>query len=382
MKIRTARSIRSVKMLRSKQPFPLDKCLCGCLKDLWENKIFDEYSENHFLIKAINGDDEYFKNVFVRRNLSSQYRKGFGFNFAINLNYRINFLCNHFGKEKIYKFLKDQFAAGKGNYSEDKFFEALAEIHILTFFLAFVRDRVCSAEYEPKLVENSKKNPEARIKYSSGVTIDIEVKTPEFAQRNMLENYLSPATLLTDEGREELIKFCEKCNISVRMPQVNKIKDYIKYAGAKFCEQENEQHYNILAINWSFTDMYEDQLFEPTSLLCNKDNGILVTKKIHKKLGITENDLEKISAFFIYTFPTEALLFGDVRYLFKYRCYKIIANPFSKFDAADAIHNLTLFAVHYPNELTRDLTTFFNLEQKDWSFELEKISEIINKNII
>lgn len=372
----------SVKMLRSKQTFPLNELLCGCLKELWETGIFDEYSENHFLIKAIKRDDEYFKDVFIRRKLSSQYKIDFGFNFAINLNSRINFLCNYFGKEKIYKFLKDQFSAGKSNYSEDKFFEALAEIHILAFFLAFIQDGVSSAEYEPNLVENSKKNPEARIKYLSGATIDIEVKTPKFGERNILENYLSPATLLTDKGRKELIEFCKECNISVRMPQVNKIKDFINYAGAKFCEQENEQHYNILAINWSFTDMYEDPLFEPTLLLCNRNNGILVNDKMHEKLGINEGALEKISAFLLYTFPAEALLFSDVRYLFKYRCYKVIANPFSKFDATDAIHNLTHFAVKYPNELWNDLTTFFNLEQKDWSSELGKIRDIINENIM
>lgn len=104
--------------------------------------------------------------------------------------------------------------------------------------------------------------------------------------------------------------------------------------------------------------MWEDSLFEPISLLCNTDNGILITDLAHNQLGIEKTALQKISAFFIYTIPEEVILFSDLRYLFRDWCYKFISNPYVKYDSVDVIYNLTGMAVNYPTELSKNITTF------------------------
>lgn len=368
-------------MVRSETAFPGHDLLCNCLKEFWQECVFDEYSENHILIKAIEQDNEYFRKFAIRKGYRCTLSEDFGFNFTVNLNSRISFLCSHFGKDKISLFLRNQFAAGKNNYSEALFFQALAEVHVLAHFLAFTK-HVLSAEYEPTLVESSKHNPEARIIYQDNLILDIEVKTPDFQHRNIIENCLYPATLLTDTGIAELMDYCKSNNITLKLPRVLKIKDYIKYAGEKFVNITSEKHLNILFINWTYTDVYENPLFEPISLLCNPDNGILINCISHKLLGIDETDLQKISAFFIYTIPEETLLFGDFRYLFRDRCYKIIINPFATRNSADIIHELTGMAVHFPYELSKNLTAFFNFDDRLWDTELREIQRIISENTL
>lgn len=369
-------------MKRSEQSFPMSDLLCSRIKELWQEGVFNDYSDSHFIIKALYQDEQYFQSYFISRGYSKSYSSDFGFNFIVNLNSRINFLCKHFGKDKIVNFMRNQFSAGKNNYSDKAFFEALAEIHILAHFLAFTRDQVMSAEYEPCLIENSHHNPEARIKYSQGLVVDIEVKTPNFSQRDITTNYLYPATLLTDVGRKILSEYCNDNNITLRLPRVLKFKEFIKSSNDKFIPITDKHHLNILFINWTYTDLWEDPLFEPTSLLCNADNGILITDIAHDQLGIEKTALQKISAFFIYTIPEETLLFSDLRYLFRDRCYKFIVNPFATFDVAQAIHNLTGMAINYPLELSQNITTFFNLENKDWSKELAEIQKIISDNTL
>lgn len=374
--------LKEILMKRSSSPFPLTGLFCDCMENFWNDGVFDEYSDDHFLIRAIYQDDIYFQNLFIEKNYRTQFSESFGINFIMNLNSRINFLCKHFGKDKIANFLRNQFSAGKQNYSEKTFFEALAEIHVLAHFLAFTAFSVTSAEYEPCLVENSNHNPEARIKYSNNLTLDIEVKTPNFPNRTITTNYLFPATLLTNVGRKLLSDCCKNYNIELRLPRVLKIKEFIESAGSKFTQIETKKHINMLFINWSYTDMWENPLFEPVSLLCNGNNGILITDAAHNQIELNELDLQKISAFFIYTIPEETLLFSDFRYLFRDRCYRIIVNPYAPYDSADLIHNLTRMAVNYPQELSKNLTSFFNLEDKDWSNELMELGKIIDENTI
>ena len=369
-------------MKRSEQTFPQNKLLCSHIKKFWKMGVFDEYSNEHFLIKAIENDDEYFKNVFIRNRINPKSALDFGFNFIINFNSRLHGLCQKFGEEKIEIFMKDQFSAGKAHYSESAFFEALAEVHVLAHFLFFTNRRVLSAEYEPRLNGDSRCNPEARIEYDEDLIVDIEVKTPKFEPRDILKNALYPAVLLTDKGRQELNAYCRQQKISVQFPRVLKIKEFMNSANEKFSIPQNEKHFNLLFINWSYSDLYENPLFEPLSLFCNRANGLLVDKNIGKKLKIEEDAYEKISAIIIYTIPVETLLFGDFRYLFRDRCYKIIINPYSRYSNSQLLHDLTGMAVHEPKELSCDLTTFFNFERKDWQKELLKIRDIIENNIL
>lgn len=37
------------------------------IKVFWEKGIFDDYSEKHFIIRAINNDVSYFKELFLKK---------------------------------------------------------------------------------------------------------------------------------------------------------------------------------------------------------------------------------------------------------------------------------------------------------------------------
>lgn len=160
--------------------------------------------------------------------------------------------------------------------------------------------------------------------YGNDVVLDIEIKTPNFPDRNLLENFIIPTYLLNDKGREKLSDFCNTNNINCHMPRILKIKDFINYAGEKFADISSENHINLLVINWTSTDLSETELFEPTTLLCNPKNGLFRNKDVALKLGISEEALSKISAIFFYILPEGCLLFNDFRYLFATKQYKAI----------------------------------------------------------
>lgn len=57
------------------------------------------------------------------------------------------------------------------------------------------------AIYEPRLLD-SDKNPEARLINADNTILDIEIKTPDFPERNIIGNFATPACLLNDAGRK------------------------------------------------------------------------------------------------------------------------------------------------------------------------------------
>ena len=351
------------------------------IKVFWEKGIFDDYSEKHFIIRAINNDASYFKELFLRKNIKEINPTSFPWNFIANLNVKTVNLMQCFGNDVIENFFRNQFAAGKNNYNENQFFEALSEFYLLTYFANFGPAKLTEAIYEPRLVD-SDKNPEARFVYGNDVVLDIEIKTPNFPDRNLLENFIIPTYLLNDKGREKLSDFCNTNNINCHMPRILKIKDFINYAGEKFADISSENHINLLVINWTSTDLSETELFEPTTLLCNPKNGLFRNKDVALKLGISEEALSKISAIFFYILPERCLLFNDFRYLFATKQYKIIVNPFAKDVSADKIHKLTHLAVHFPEELEDERFAFFSLDNRDWDSELREMNNIINENTL
>lgn len=144
----------------------------------------DDYSENHFLIRAINNDISYFKNLFLRRHIKGLDPSIFPWHFIVNLDGKIKNFINCFGSDEIENFYRNQFTAGKSNYNENQFFEALSELHVLSFFANFGPAMLREAIYEPRLVD-SDKNPEARFIHTDNTILDIEIKTPNFPVRNI-----------------------------------------------------------------------------------------------------------------------------------------------------------------------------------------------------
>ena len=367
-------------MSRRFQTFKMDGLskLCPVIKEYWENGIFDEYSEEHFLIKAINNDVDFFRDFFLKKGFNMQYLSNFNVNFVINLNSKISCLRKYFGKKKIDSFIKHQFAAGKENYKEEAFFQALSEIHILFFFLNFGPALTQNAEYEPAFGVNDK-NPEARILYKDDIVLDIEVKTPEFGKRSILENIIMPLVLLKKEGRDSLLNYCNKNSIVCYFPRVLKLIEFIKSAGEKFIPPDSKKHVNMLFINWSQNNIKEMGLQEPISIICNNTNGIFKNMNVFEELNFTMSELKKITAIFLYEFSEELLLFGDLRYIFKTKEYKIIMNPYADYADADVVHKITHLAVNTIDEIGCDLNCFFNVEKNNWNNIFNNILKIIDE---
>lgn len=369
--------------MRSQTAYPatVDLEIFKTIKFFGEKGIFDDYSERHFIIRAINNDVSYFKELFLRKNIKDINPTSFPWNFIANLNVKTINLMHCFGNDVIENFFRNQFAAGKNNYNENQFFEALSEFYLLAYFANFGPAKLTEAIYEPRLVD-SDKNPEARFVYGNDVVLDIEIKTPNFPDRDLSENFIIPTYLLNDKGRKKLSDFCNNNDINCHMPRVLKIKDFMNYAGEKFADISSKNHINLLIINWSSTDLSETELFEPTTLLCNSKNGLFRNKDVALKLGISEEALSKISAIFFYILPEGCLLFNDFRYLFATKQYKIIVNPFAKNVSADKIHELTHLAVHFPEELEDERFAFFSLDNRDWGSELREMNNIISENTL
>ena len=279
-------------------PFNEDIELFQTTKEFWKKGILDDYSEDHFLIRALNNDTEYFRKLFLRMHIQNIDYCSFPWTFIANLNVKAKNLIDIFGAPVIEDFFQNQLAAGKRHYQENQFFEALSEFYLLSYFANYGPAKVAEAHYEPHLV-NTAKNPEARFTYENNMIADIEIKTPNFPNRDLLDNIILPTYLLNDLGRNTLINFCKKNSITCKLPRVLKIKDFMNYAGEKFSEISSEEHMNLLMINWSATDLPESGLFEPTALLCNRRNGILRNKDVAISLGISEEALNKISAIFL-----------------------------------------------------------------------------------
>lgn len=199
-------------MKRSEVCFPIkeDNILLDFLRRIWKEGWLDEYSDKHFLIRAIENrltdflgkQQAYRDNTILYPVINDD---NFTMNFLINFSFKMNGLCNVFSEKDIKKFVMDQLSAGKNHYNEEQFFRALSEISVLSFFCSITkwRDKI----YEPKI--NGKKNPEVRFISRDDVIIDIEVKTPGFIQTNLNEKKMMPTVLLTQEGKALIEKHCK-----------------------------------------------------------------------------------------------------------------------------------------------------------------------------
>lgn len=369
--------------MRSSTSYPthFDLEFLETIRNFWQQGVLDDYSDDHFLIRAIYNDVAYFKDLFQRRNITTIDPNIFPWHFVVNIDFKIRNFIDRFGSSEIENFYRNQFAAGKKHYNENQFFEALSEFYILSFFANFGPGPLNESIYEPRLVD-SHKNPEARFIYGNDTILDIEIKTANFPARNPIENLMVPTCLPNDYGRKLLSDFCSTNGINCHLPRIKKIKDYMNYAGDKFAEISSERHINLLVINWTSTNLPETGLFEPTTLFCNPANGLFRNKEIALRLGISEEALSKISAVLLYMLPEGCLLFNDFRYIFATRQYRIIVNPFASKVDANKIHELTRLAVHFPEELADPRIAFFSLEEKDWDRELREMTRIIIENAL
>lgn len=376
-------------MRRSDLQFPslLPTEICPTMERFWKKGVFDQYSEEHFLIRAMNGNIKGIAGAFYKKDVAELkgrvYDKrglhAFIGNFLINFAAKLEGLCNYFGEEKIERFLTEQFSAGKDKYDENLFWQALSEVHMLCYFTGLGPAFVRNAEYEPHLgIDN--KNPEARLVYQNDMILDIEVKTPKFSMRNIVKEYLLPSVLLDKKGRDKLSQYCEENKIECCLPRVLKIKDYINSAGGKFEVPKTSNHINILAINWTYSEFADTGLFEPISLFCNPVNGLFVNEKVLSGLGIDIAALRKISAVLLYRVPEDMLLFGDARYLLLNGNSKLIINPYAECVDKEAVFKMTHMNTEWPSMEFR--MGYFSISPDNIDEKLGKIHEIIEEHIL
>ncbi len=371
-----------------KFPEKLPDVLCGTMKRFWERGVFDEYADEHFLIRAINNDIKGITLALIKKDTAELKKRVYDKaalslfinNFLINFSAKLTGLCNYFGEDKIEHFLREQFSAGKSQYDEEIFWEALSEVHMLYYFVGLGPAFVKNAEYEPRLGE-SNKNPEARLVYENNMILDIEVKTPRFPMRDLLKEHILPSVLLDEEGRKKLSDFCKKSQVECCLPRVLKIKDYINSAGGKFETPANTNHINLLAINWTYSEFADTGLFEPISLFCNPANGLFVNPNVWQSLGIESEAVRKISAVLLYKVPEEMLMFGDARYLFIKGNSKLIVNPYAECVNEEAVFKMTHLSTKWP-DFDDFKFAYFDLERENSEMKMETIWEIINEHIL
>ena len=301
-------------MKRSETDYPLTGLdLAGSLQKAWEEGWLDEYSNEHFLIKSIEGRlTDYPQLYHLTSDLVASYpitKDNFQWNFCINFSAKIRRLINLFGEGGIKQFFLNQLSAGKAKYDENQLFQALSEVSILCFFAINTQSGV----YEQKT--NGNKNPEARILMKNGVTVDIEVKTPGFDDFESVADIAIPTVLLDNDGREQFLSYCGEHDLDGRMPRVQKLKDFLNSAASKFETVNHVNHMNLLFINWSYSEFKEEGYQEAFSLLANNINGVLTHKDIGLKLGIADDVYDKITAVIVYTEFLHGLMFGDFRYV-------------------------------------------------------------------
>lgn len=329
--------------MRHNTPFPIRNTanLCSFLQHAWTNGWLDEYSDEHFLIKAIENRLTTFvcREQLIENNINQQgiinpdgsvNTSAFNLNFCINFSGRLQFLTKTFGINNVVRFMTDQMSAGKRRYKENTFFEALSEISILSFYAS--RFSWMEAFYEPPVVSGvNNKNPEARFvgplccrhmgdgrrQTERVVTINIEVKSPEFPHnRHENEKIAIPTMLLTEEGRQSVQRFCKENDVTYLPPRVLKLRDFLNSATAKFSvPQDNE--FNLLYINWSYRDFPSNSFLEAWALLTNEINGILTHPKVALDIGVSPDAFKKISAVIVYTESLEGLMFSDFRYVWQ-----------------------------------------------------------------
>jgi hypothetical protein len=298
-------------------------------RQMWEDGWLDNYSDNHFLIRMINNDKEYFEQCLKKTIGEYTYDFIIGsdpFTCIMNLNKDLLFLIKYFGSEPIKEFIQEQFAAGKAQYNEKTFFEALSEVHILLYFLNLYNASTTECSYEPK-TGTGNHNPEVSYKYEFGLKLNIEVKTPNFTTLQSKPNVVMPLVCLSKDGRGLFDDFCKSNRMNGILPRVLKLKDFINSACEKFHVPE-ENEYNILFINWTYTDTPYMGFLEPEYLLNNPHNGILLNQDMADKLGINNNMYKLISAIFIYQDAAENVIYSDFRYLFASRNAVLLPNKF------------------------------------------------------
>jgi hypothetical protein len=293
--------------------------------------LMNEYSDQHFLVRALEGDPnllENYKKYIGDQSLVALIEVNFASSFPSNLSLKLRNLEKIFSERDLENFVRHQLAAGKSNYSDEKFFEALSEVNVLNYIGMFC-GKIKQAIYEPNLSNN--KNPEARFVFDDDIIFDIEVKMPNFHNidlSNIKIGAIKPNMAFTDVQKERIQNFCLENSVDLIYPRVLKLKDFITSAAGKFVDSTSEKHFNLLFINWTYTDIPHCEVNEPYTILANPVNGFLSNNNGINLCGISEESRNRISAIIVYRDTFDSLLTCDFRYQFLGPKFRYIVNDF------------------------------------------------------
>lgn len=330
-------------MCYSKNEFPFQLDFLIVLKEIWDNGWFDEYSKEHLIIRAIKGELSDFRRKELSQNEAINLYKSCDdpIIFLTNLASILHKLKSSCSTEEFRSFI-EQMAAGKENYDEPQFWATINELQALNFMTLFGKYRV---EYEPEIGgESGKKNPEFRIHNCfnipgdfpqkpiipmSDYIFDIEVKTTSGAVNDRIDKekpYITPLLTIDYNKRETLETICKENGFQVAYPDVIHLRDYLNSAADKFERPTNENHFNILFLNWSFREL-SDAYLEPLAILDNQYNGLWRYPQIGKIFQINNDVYDKISAIVIYNLPIQGVMFNDIRWAMSNKHYSVLFNP-------------------------------------------------------
>lgn len=386
-------------MKYSEHDFPIeDDLFLETVKEMWGNGWLDEFHENHFLIRAIYGEIPHFEKSSLQDAISPELY----FDCATSLIFLSNFsqimrrfiiLC---GTDQARRFVQEQLSAGKEKYSEDQFFEALHEVHVLRYLTTYGNPTV---EYEPALGGSSgKKNPEYRIKNSFAIpdrepgkslvskedyVIDVEVKSIVGNLDSSItldKPVICPIFAIEYKRRDQLLEFCHNRGFQVELPNVIHLRDFVNNAAAKFEKPNKNNHFNILYLNWTYREIPIFNFMEPLSLLDNAKNGLLRYREIGLKFGLSEDVFEKISAIFIYSYPRQSIIFQDISWVFANRKCAVLFSPYlNQKQALQLTHILHMAPISNPQTpLILSYPAVTTLFDEIAMANLEGIDEVIN----
>ena len=134
--------------------------LCGLINDYlyraWEKGWFSSYSEDHFLLKALDGVPDLFTGYVnmlaiasgpLEHNLSSVRSS-----FYQALSNSLNIFENAFSEKDAKEFVVNKLSGGKANYDENQFMQALSELTVIRWFCLYTKGKEKNSVFcEPKL---------------------------------------------------------------------------------------------------------------------------------------------------------------------------------------------------------------------------------------
>ena len=291
------------------------------IKQMEDKGWLSSFPDDHIIKMMLSGKD--ISHLISKEYVSQIYQNcDVSFTMLMNYNSLFNCMLKYYPEEGAEKFVVSQLSGlENGNiYNNKKFYQALSELLLFRQFCMYGSPQV---EYEPQIGGNSgKKNPEYRIfnhfpEEGGDYIFDVEVKTigGELGENIDSKSPVAiPLKTIDIKKKNELEQECNANGFQLELPDVIHIKDFINSAADKFVDIDENNHFNILCLNWTFRQMPSKSYLEPAQILTNNQNGLWVCKDIGMKFGIDPQAYEKISAIYIFNMPYEGVIFCDSRW--------------------------------------------------------------------